>query len=163
MGNQQPRNTEVHDTENHLRLNNLTMSRGRRLPLIFFRSRFAALERIKDTPSRESTPGPSPPIPRRLTRPEQVKDNSSRTSTPNSEISSPGKSSRRKGRGISRKGGRRSGRSTSKIVHLDEYDGSSNFSEANGSIANNGLSLDINDSSPIEMEDAKTNVNSKET
>ena len=121
-------------------------------PITFFRSRYAALERIKDTPSRESTPGPSP-IPTRLTRPQQLKDDSSRASTPNSEISS-NKSAGRRGRGRGRKG-RRDGRSACRKVNLEEDKSNSNLPDGNDSVVSNDLSADINESSLMEAEDAE--------
>ena len=126
-------------------------------PVSFFRSRFAALERIKDTPSRESTPVPSP-IPTRLTRPQQLKDDSSRASTPNSEISSPGKCGHGKGRGRGRKR-RGCARNSCRKVRLDEDESNSNLPETNGSAERNA---DMNESSLMEGAAPKESTNSLE-
>ena len=122
-------------------------------PVSFFRSRFAALERIKDTPSRESTPVPSP-IPTRLTRPQQLKEDSSRASTPSSEISSPSKCAHRKGRGRGKKK-RGCARNSCRKVRLDDDESNSNLPETNGSIERNDQSTDVNEGSVVEEADLK--------
>ena len=122
-------------------------------PLSFFRSRFAALERIKDTPLRESTPVPSP-IPTRLTRLQQLKEDSSRASTPSSEISSPGKCAHRKGRGRGRKK-RACARNSCRKVRLDDDESNSNLPETNGSTETKDLSTDMNEGSVMEGADPK--------
>ncbi len=127
----------------------------------FFRSRFAALERIKDTPSRESTPAPSP-IPSRLTRSRQLADDSSRASTPNSENSKASTSVPRRGRGRSRRGRRKGGKPACRKVNLDEDESSNQFAEANGSVASNDLSMDMNENSLMEVDEAKADTDSKD-
>ena len=129
-------------------------------PVSFFRSRFAALERIKDTPSRESTPVPSP-IPTRLTRPHQLKDDSSRASTPSSETSSPSKCAHGKGRGRGRKR-RGCARNSCRKVRLDEDESNSNLPETNESTDRNDLSTDMNESSLMEGADPKESIDSSE-
>ncbi len=132
---------------------------------VSFRSRFVSLERIRDTPSRESTPAPSP-IPTRLTRSQLAKDSSSRASTPNSETSAAtsqtaASQSHKRSRGRSRFGGRRGKKKVCRKVQLEnENDNSNNIPEANGSVVSNDFSVDMNDTSLMDTEDAKNDKDS---